>query len=295
MDQKIPILGSGLKGLVGSKFVKDFSDKYSFDSLDVSDPDQPVDITKPEQIKKAFADSSAKIMLHFAAYTNVTGAWEQTDDKQGLAYQVNVVGTQNIVAACQEFGIHLVHISTAYVFDGKNESLYAEQDTPNPIEWYGQTKLWAEEVVQKSQIPWTILRIDQPFRSDLFFKVDVVHQIINGLLNNSLAPQFTDHYFGPTFIDDFAKVLDWVIRTKTTGLFHASSGEKWSDYEFAKLIKQTLELSGHIDQGKLIEYLKTINRPYQKNTALDTSKLKALLDFKLNTIEQAVASLKKRE
>lgn len=158
------VITTGLNGLVGSKFEQLFSDKYSFDRMDASSKDNPVDITDLNQVMNVFKSSSAKSVIHLAAYTNVTGAWEQTDDKTGPAYLVNVEGTKNIVKACQETGKHLIHISTAYVFNGENEAMYLESDPVSPIEWYGQTKAWAEEAVMSSNTPWTIFRIDQPFR-----------------------------------------------------------------------------------------------------------------------------------
>jgi dTDP-4-dehydrorhamnose reductase len=290
MDKR-SLLATGLNGLVGSKFATDFANQYNYDRMDVSDKENPVDITNLDQVRKVFESSSADFVLHLAAFTNVTAAWEQSDDKAGLAYQVNVEGTRNLVKACQEFGKQMIHISTAYVFDGKSEGLYTEQEPMKPIEWYGQTKAWAEEVVRESDIDWTILRIDQPFRSDQFPKVDIAHRIVEGLKDGTLYPQFTNHYFGPTFIDDFAKIIDWIVRTKTTGLYHATSGEKWSDWEFAKLINQTLKLDGEIKEGDLDEFLKTISRPYQRNTALDSSKLIKMLDFKLRTVSEAIETI----
>ena len=289
---KIPVLGTGLNGLVGSRFVKDFADKYEFDNLDLRDPHRPVDITNEAQIMEILENSPAEFIIHFAAFTNVTAAWEQSGDKNGICYQVNVKGTENIIKACQATGKHLIHISTAYVFDGKKDGLYTEEDQVNPIEWYGETKMLAEKAIQEAKnLKWTILRIDQPFRSDTFEKVDTAHRIIKGIKSEKLYPQFTDHYFGPTFIDDFAKILDFFIRTGETGLFNASSGEKWTDYDFAKLINDSLELGFDVKKGSLTEYLENTNRPYQRNTALDISKLKNILDFELNTIEEAVKKI----
>jgi dTDP-4-dehydrorhamnose reductase len=259
---KIPVLGTGLNGLVGSRFVKDFSDKYDFDNLDLRDPNRPVDITNAEQIMEILQNSPAKYIVHFAAFTDVSAAWEQSGDKNGVCYQVNVKGTENIIKACQATGKHLIHISTAYVFDGEKEGLYTEEDPVNPIEWYGETKMLAEKAIQEAEnLKWTILRIDQPFRSDAFEKVDTAHRIIEGIKLGKLYPQFADHYFGPTFIDDFAKVLDFFIRTGETGLFNASSGEKWTDYDFAKLINDSLELGFEVQKGSLTEYLEKTNRP----------------------------------
>jgi len=289
---KQAILTTGLNGLVGSKLATDFAEKYDFTNLDLRNPDNPIDITNLNQVFNAFETSASEVVIHFAAFTNVTAAWEQNEDKDGLCYQVNVTGTENIIEACKQTKKHLIHISTAYVFDGDKDEPYLETDRSNPIEWYGQTKLWAEELISDSTIDWTILRIDQPFRSDPFPKKDVAHRIIDGIKENNLYPQFTNHYFGPTFINDFVRVLDFFIRTKNKGLFHATSGEQWADYDFAKLINDTLKLGGEIKKGDLNEYLKTLKRPYQKNTALNCDKLKNILDFKLTDIKQAVKFLK---
>jgi dTDP-4-dehydrorhamnose reductase len=288
---KIPLLTTGLNGLVGSKFAQIFQDKYQFDSLDLRHPTHPVDITDQTAVDQAIQESEAETLIHLAAFTNVNAAWEQRGDKNGLVYQVNVNGTQNIIEACKKYDKHLIHISTAYVFDGNKETMYTEQDEPNPIEWYGQTKWEAEQLVMGSSLDWTILRIDQPFRSDPFEKTDIAHKIANKLQAGELYPMFDNHFVGPTYIDDFAKVLDYFVLNKETGLFHATSGEKWSDYQLAQTINQKHDLDGSVERGDLDDYLKKLNRPYQRNTALDSSKLTSRLEFELQSVEEALAQL----
>ncbi|MEA2057052.1 MAG: sugar nucleotide-binding protein [Patescibacteria group bacterium] len=290
-SEKIPLLATGLNGLVGSKFTQLFQNKYTFDGLDVRHPTNPVDITDKQAVDQAIGQSQAQSLIHLAAFTNVTAAWKQNNDKNGLAYQVNVIGTQNIVETCQKYHKHLIHISTAYVFDGEKDEVYLESDQPNPIEWYGQTKLEAEKIVTNSDLNWAILRIDQPFRSDPFEKTDMAHKIIQGLTANELYPMFDNHYFGPTYINDFAKVLDFFVSQQKTGLFHATSGEKWSDFTFAQIIKEQLNLPGDIKKGDLNDYLKKLDRPYQRSTALDNNKLAAELSFELKSVKQAVAEI----
>lgn len=286
------ILTTGLNGLVGSRFALDFKNEYSFDNLDLRDEKQPTDITNYDQVLNKFKNSDASHVIHLAAYTDVTGAWQQTGDKNGIAYQVNVVGTENVVKAAETTNKHVIYVSTAYVFDGEKKELYTEKDTPKPIEWYGETKYLAEEIVKQAQCPWTILRIDQPFRADSFEKVDTAHRVMKGIKEGSLYPQFTNHYFGPTYVNDFAKIMDFVIRTSPTGIFHASSGESWTDYDFAVAINDIHQLGGKISQGDLEVYLASSERPYQRNTAMSNKKLLEILDFELKTIRQALAEIK---
>ncbi len=287
-NNQMQILGTGLNGLVGSKIVQMLTPKYAFTNLDIAHPQHPVDITQLDQVQSALSKSQAKYLIHCAAFTDVTAAWEQNGDKNGLAYKVNVKGTENIAQACRDHQIHLIHLSTAYIFDGEKSTPYLETDQPHPIEWYGQTKLLAEEAVQRLAGDWTILRIDQPFRSDPFTKLDVVRRIVRGLKENSLPPQFNNHYFGPTFIDDFVQIIDLLISHQATGLFHATSNESWNDYEFALAIASKLNLEIQVKSGNLADYLKTAKRPYQKNTALNSSKLLTLLKFQPTPIRTAI-------
>lgn len=271
-QSKLPlIIGTGLNGLVGSRVVALLSKYFSWINFDIMDPNRPVDITDINSIRSAMGHYHPQALLHCAAFTNVTAAWEQTNDKNGLCYQVNVIGTKNIAQVCQENQIHLIHLSTAYVFDGAKPTPYLETDKPNPIEWYGQTKLWAEEIIQQINPKFTILRIDQPFRPDNFVKLDTVHRIIEGIKQNNLYPQFTDHNFGPTYIDSLAKIIHGVIENNFAGLYHATNNEAWTDYDFATAIAKLMNYGGEIKKGSLTDYLKTTNRPYQTNTALDST------------------------
>lgn len=287
--KKLPqVIGTGLSGLVGSKVVELLSNDYQFENIDLSHPTHPTDITKYDQVQRVLASSDADTVLHFAAFTDVTKSWEQRGDKNGVAYQVNVVGTENIAKAAAEAGKHLIHISTAYVFDGKKAEPYTEQDPLSPIEWYGETKAIAEQVVQDNTDKWTILRIDQPFRSDPFNRPDVVHRIIAGLLNGTLPPQFTNHYLGPTFVDDFALVVQWAIAQQTVGIFHASAGEQWTDYDLATAVQETLKIPGQVEKGDLDAYLAKSHRPYARNTALSTQKLRQLLPQPQVSVREAL-------
>ncbi|HNQ16606.1 MAG TPA: SDR family oxidoreductase [Candidatus Woesebacteria bacterium] len=286
--KKPSIIGTGLNGLVGSKIVKDLSAVLQFENIDISDKTNPVDITNIQQVESFIGNSAASVVLHCAAFTNVTAAWEQTGNKSGLAYAINVVGTRNIVNACKKYSKFLIHLSTAYVFDGTKDELYTEFDTPHPIEWYGQTKLWAEEEVTNSIDQAAILRIDQPFRSDSYPRADILHRILNQLTDDSLPPQFTDHSFGPTYIDDLAKTILWFTQTKTAGIFHATNGERWNDYDFARKVAEAAQLSTIVKPGSLAKYLTTSKRPYQKNTALDTTKLLQVIPHKPTPISVAI-------
>lgn len=286
------VLITGANGLIGARLTELLAEKFTITPLK-SPTNERVDITDAAQVAAAFNNyPQAQAVIHLAAFTDVSAAHEQQGDKSGSAWQTNVVGTANIAQACAKRGWYLIHTSTAYVFSGDKQQPYTEEDPVSPIEWYGQTKAASEKEVINAGGESVILRLDQPFTHLPSKKVDTLHRIINGLQAGNLYPQFTNHFFGPTYIDDLVKVFALCLQKRLTGIYHASSGEQWSDYDFARAVAEILELSAEIKPGDLQTYLQTLARPYQKNTALNIDKLKAQLDFPLLTIRQAIAKAK---
>ncbi len=291
--RKKKIILTGSNGLIGSKFKQLFRTKYEIINFDLSDQNNPLDITNFKNLNQRFKKySNIEAVVHMAAYTDVNKAFEEKNNKNGLVYKVNVIGTRNIARCCCEFSIPLIHLSTAYVFDGQKKSSYVEDDNVNPIEWYGQTKAYAEEEVVKVLKQYVILRLDQPFRLDVFKKKDLLAKIINGLNNKTLYPQFTNHYFGPTFVDDFCFIVDFFLKNLSiTGSYHSSSGEKWNDYDFSNLVRLNLKNDYNIRKSDLFEYLKKSVRPYQQNTSLNNNKLKKILNFEISKITDVLQRL----
>lgn len=292
-NQLPKLLVTGSSGLVGDTLKRELSASWQIIGLDLSDPNLPVDITNLDSLRAALSQhSDAEALVHLAAYTDVTAAHQQQGDKSGSVYKINVDGTANVAKVCAELGIHLLHISTAFIFDGKKDSPYVETDTPNPIEWYGATKLWAEEkVLDTANLTASILRIDKPFRSLPFSKLDEAHRVATAIKNGSLPPVFTNHFFGPTVLEDLSLIIDWFAKQKTTGIWHATAGEEWSDYNFAQAINELHNLNADIKAGDLFVYLKTAPRPYQPRTSMNTNKLRSVLPFNLTNIRDALAKL----
>src|SRR3989344_7835855 len=167
------ILGTGLRGLVGWRVVELLQDRYEFEYSDI-------DLTDREEIGNKIKSSSAQIVLHLAAKTDVDGCEkDKVLGENGDAWKINVVGTKNVADACLETNKKLIYISTDFVFDGEKES-YTEEDIPNPINWYAETKYEGERIVQSLSNPWIILRIAYPYRAS-FTKNDFFRAILGRL------------------------------------------------------------------------------------------------------------------
>lgn len=287
------VLGTGLTGLVGSRLVELLSDKYDFFNLDLT---TGVDITNIETLRSTIDAHPAQVLIHFAAFTDVNRAHEETNNKDGLVYKVNVVGTENVARVCQEKGIYLIHISTDFVFSGSKKEEYTEDDVRDPIEWYGQTKAWAEEVVERTLGNYAIARLTYPFRSNFSAKPDIVKKIRQGLEAGTLPPQFTDTVITPTFVDDIARALDVFIEKKPQGIYHLVGTTHCSPYELAVAVAQTFGFdSSLIKKGSVEDYLRTSNRPYQRFLATSNTKIGKKLGIVMTPLEKSLQELKVQE
>ncbi len=231
------IIGTGLTGLVGSRIVELLSPQYSFENISRR---TGIDIQDREALAKKIAESSALIVLHLAAKTDVDGCEKDRDE----AWAVNVVGTKNVVAACEQTGKKLIYVSTDFVFDGENppQEGYSEEDIPHPVNWYGQTKFEGEKIVEKSSIPWVIVRIAYPYRSS-FEKKDFARVMIESLKNNQPISAITNLLITPTFIDDIAQAINEVIIRNITGIVHITGSQFISPYAIAELIARQFGFS----------------------------------------------------
>lgn len=236
------ILGTGLNGLVGSRITELLKDKYEFENISRS---TGVDIQNREDVLKKIETSDAQVVLHLAAKTDVDGCEkDKTLGQSGEAWKINVDGTKNIADACSKTNKKLIYISTDFVFDGEDcpPDGYSEDDYPNPINWYGQTKYEGEKILQNFKTPWIIVRIAYPYRAN-FIKLDFFRTLLKRLREGKNIAAVTDNVFTPTFIDDIAFALNALIKNNSQGIFHVVGDQGLTPYDATSLIADTFGLS----------------------------------------------------
>ncbi|MDD2482980.1 MAG: sugar nucleotide-binding protein [Candidatus Shapirobacteria bacterium] len=288
------IIGTGLSGLVGSRIVELLKDKFEFVDFSL---DTGVNILDAANLSAAFSQNSDAIaVLHLAAFTDTNAAWEQRNNKDGLCYQLNVVGTQNILELAQKYNQQLIYISTDFVFDGTKSTPYLETDIPTPIEWYGETKYLGEKVITDSDYNnYNISRITYPYRSDFETKVDIIRKVIAKLKNKEEVKMFSDQICTYTFIDDIAAALAYFIDHKTTGIYHLVGSSSHSPYDMCLKVAEVFGFDKNlISASSLDEFIKSQpegSRPWQKTLITSNEKVKSLgLNFK--TLAEGLEEIK---
>jgi dTDP-4-dehydrorhamnose reductase len=230
----------GGSGLVGSRIVELLEAKgYSFTDLSLT---SGVDITDPATLDVIKNDMEHDVVLHLAAKADVDGCEKDKPlGEEGPAYKINVGGTQNVAEACKIGKKKMIYISTDFIFNGEKtpEGGYTEEDIPQPLGWYAETKEKGEEVVKKAGIPYIIMRIAYPYRKEFALKKDFVRAVADRLAQGQPVMAITDHIFTPTFIDDLAPAIDALIKNDATGIYHVVGDQSLTPYEASILIAKT--------------------------------------------------------
>lgn len=300
------ILVTGLSGLVGSRFVELLKDSYEFEGIT---RESGVDITDEASINQKILSSDAQIVLHLAAKTDVDGCEKdkKIDEKflnqkdfenqewinKKTAWVVNVLGTKYIIEACKKTNKKIIFISTDFIFDGNKsqDEGYIEEDIPNPINWYGNTKYEAEKLVQNSGLEWTIVRLAYPYRANFDKKNDFLRVIMQKFKNNQSLSMITDHIMTPTYIDDFVYAIDSLIKINSSGIFNVVGDQFISPFDCAVLIADKFNFDkGLITQTTRKEYFTDkAQRPFF--LGLKNDKIKKM-GIKMRSFENGLEEIK---
>lgn len=265
------IVVTGLSGLIGGRLARLATDRFDLVNVDITEGIDITDSGQIEAVLKRHADCAA--VIHLAAFTNVSQAHEQRGDLEGSCYRLNVGGTRNVAAACASEGIHLIHVSTDFVFDGARDEPYTEKDSPSPVEWYGETKWLAEQEVRETEA-WTIVRTAFPYVAGPLPRLDHVRNFYEKLRDGKPLSLFTDQITTPTFADDIIEGLFLIARLRPRGeLFHLVGSSWVSPFELGMRIAEAFDLDPNLIAPSLLQdYLKTDPRPRQRSLRLSNAK-----------------------
>ncbi len=286
------LLITGASGLYGSKLAQIALSKnyevYSSDiqSLSVYGNFLKLDISGKAQVDEAFKAIKPDVVVHAATLTDV----DKCELNKELAWKVNVEGTKNIVEAAKATGSFLIYISTDYVFDGET-GRYKETHAPNPINYYGVTKLKAEEIV-KTQKEYFIARPSVMYGSTpAAGKVNFALWIIDTLRKGEHIKIVTDQWNTPTLNTNLAEMTLEAVERKLTGIYHLCGATRLSRFEFAEQIADVFNLDkGLIDKVSSSQFTLSAKRPM--DSSLDTSKAQQTLQHKPLEMDKALKQLK---
>ena len=289
--ERIAITGSS--GLLGNEVAKLAKRDYEVISLHntktiYSDSVQ-LDITGTQRVLEFFSGLKPDVVIHTASQTNV----DRCETEKENAWNINVVGTRNIAKACKRTRAKLIYISTDYVFDGEKGN-YREQDTPNPINYYGTTKLEGEKQVAQYCQNYAILRTSVLYGWHPW-KQNFATWTISQLRQNKQIAVVEDHYNTPTLASNLAEMAMEFIEKDLQGLYHSSGSERISRFAFAQQIAKTFELNPQLIKPIKMSQLTAWIAKRPRDSSLNTEKIEKQLRTKPLSIMSGVAMMKKEE
>ena len=220
-------------------------------------------------VENFFIATKPQYCINCAAYTAVDKAESESD----MAMLVNGEAVGNIAAVCKKYQTKFIHISTDYVFDGESEIPYKENDTTNPINVYGASKLLGEQLSIKENADAIIIRTSWVYSS---FGNNFVKTMMRLMKERDELNVVSDQIGSLTYAADLAKVILEIIASGKweSGIYHYSNEGKISWYEFAVTIKEFIEAKAIIHPILTAEYPAPARRP--KFSLLNKEKIKTV-------------------
>lgn len=248
-----------------------------------------IDITDKTLLLTTLTKYQPDVIVNTAAMTNVDAC--ETNKEACRELNINVV--ESLKNYSEKNDTHLIHISTDFIFDGKKGN-YTETDTPNPLSYYGWSKLQSENILTNSTVNYTILRTILVFGKVYdMSRSNIVLWVKQSLEEGKEITIVNDQYRMPTYVEDLALACKLSIDKKAYGVFNVSSNTLLSIYEIAIQIAKVFELN-----SELIKPISTAtlnqkaNRPYK--TGFDLTKTIKVLGFEPKSFIENLQKFKEK-
>lgn len=237
-----------------------------------------LDITSKKRVDEMIRTYSPDVIINCAAYNAVDLAEKEWKN----AFMVNGFGVKNLALAANEQGSILVHYSTDYVFDGKSDRPYTIIDPVHPVNRYGESKLFGEQVVRDLCNGSYLIRTSWVFGKG---KTNFVLKMLEWCQGKTEIPVVDDQISAPTYTVDLAKATLDLISTRSFGLYHITNSGNCSRYDWGRYIVAQTGWNGTLHKVKSDTFRTAAQRPGY--SVLDTFGTEETLGYTLPTWQDA--------
>nr|WP_209329583.1 SDR family oxidoreductase [Lunatimonas salinarum] len=295
------ILITGANGLLGQKLVEQASSNPLYHviasgkgecRLPFENPEfeyVKMDVSRKEDINEVFQQYQPQVVIHAASMTDV----DRCEIARDTCFSQNVDATNWIAQACCEHKSHLIYLSTDFIFDGK-EGPYDEDAKPNPLNYYGWTKLETERIVQATACRWSIVRTNLVYgiAHDLS-RSNIVLWVKHGLENGKNLSLVDDQLRTPTLAEDLAYGCLLIADKQATGIFNISGKDLLTPYEMAILTAKHFGLDeSHIIRTDSSHFSQVAKRPLRTGLLID--KARQVLNYEPKSFVEGIAIVTKQ-
>ena len=284
------ILVTGSAGLIGTQIVKDLLDNHKqvYSCYNKTKPELGIithlDLTKKDDIVNTMNRIKPDVVIHLGAMTDV----ELCETETELAKKINTDATEILALESEKYNTFFVYMSTDYVFDGK-VGMKKENDEPNPINFYGKSKLDGERVFKKITTPNVIVRTSTPFGLHSK-KISFPIWVKKNLELEKEISVVVNQYTSPSYVPNISKMIIEIMERKITGIIHLAGATKISRYDFAVQISKIINVNKQfLKLTKMNQMDWKAQRP--ADSSLSVSKANKILKNKPEKIEDSLKLL----
>lgn len=219
------VLVIGADGMLGMELFQSLKDKFQSFGTTINE----LDITDYTHTIQTIQKINPRVVVNVAAFTFV----DQCEQEKKKAFLVNAEGAKNIALGCRKVNAQCIYLSTDYVFDGKKNEPYSEDDLPNPISVYGQSKLQGEKYVQEILDDYLIIRSSWLFGKEGSNFVKTVMKLSRETKELGMV---NDQKGSPTYTKDLSQAIALLIAQDVRGIFHVTNSGSCTWFEFAQKV-----------------------------------------------------------
>ncbi len=256
MNKRVLIFGSGLLGKAFARYLPENFERHILTHSEC-------DIMNMEKVRKAVSDFRPDILVNTAALSDV----DYCESHSQEAFIVNAGGAGYLASAARDTGIRIVHISTDYVFDGRKDTPYSEDEEANPVSVYARSKYEGEQLVKFSGAEYLILRVQWLFGE---FRETFIDKSVRRLMNGVAVDAVSDQFGSPTYVKYVVYAAARLLGKDCRGVFHIASEGVCSRYEQMIFICSLLGLDKNLVMSKKwAEFQNVAKRPNRVELSKD--------------------------
>jgi dTDP-4-dehydrorhamnose reductase len=248
---------------------------------------EPLDLSDRQKVLTTLTKSKPDVIVNCAGFVNV----DLAETEREAAWKSNVRSVEHLIEAARRIDARIIHISTDFIFDG-TKSPYPENGVPNPLNYYGRTKLASENALRTSGIAHLVIRTSLLYGAEvvrLSGNANFVLNTLSKLRKNEVVSTYTNLASNPTLIDDVAVGIVRAVEYQKTGVYNIAGPELRSRYELALKIADTFHLdAAFIRQSEFIPSKETGIAERPRAVSLVSLKAQTELGIKCSPVSEGL-------
>jgi dTDP-4-dehydrorhamnose reductase len=227
---------------------------------------ESVNLRNTASVQQLVEKHRPDIIIHAAAMTQV----DECERNKDACWDTNVAATRYLIQAAEKYNAFFLFLSTDFIFDGL-EGPYREDDAPNPLSYYGASKVAAERMIRNSKLRWAIVRTVLVYGTAIDMqRSNIITWVKNNLQQGKKIKVVDDQWRTPTLVQDLAEGCKLVADKQAAGIFHISGSEMLTPYEMAVQTAQFFKLDLRlIEKVNAKSFVQPAKRPAKTGFVID--------------------------